>query len=67
MTDDPSAQDRALLRQIRKAMNEIQESLASGDNDKAAYQMDLMRKMIDDDRSRPWAHWKPLVDEEFGE
>jgi hypothetical protein len=65
--EEPNAQDKALLRQIRKALDDIEVSLAAGDLDKARYQETLMRKMIDDDRSRPWAHWRPQVEEEFGE
>lgn len=67
MTDEPNAQDKALLRQIRKALDDIEESLRNDDLVKARYQESLLRKMIDDDRSRPWAHWRPQVDEEFGE
>jgi hypothetical protein len=55
-----------ILKQIRKACNDIAESFRTNKPSRAEYQFFLLRKMIDE-RRHPWSHYQPQVDEEFGE
>jgi hypothetical protein len=59
-----------LLKQVRKGLDDIRATLTdeSGGGEKAVYQLDLLRKMIDapPDRQHPWSYYQPQVDEEFG-
>ncbi len=58
-----------MLKQVRKALNDIQAAFTGNHPNKAEYQVYLLRKMIDEEPSRqlPWSYYQPLVDEEFGE
>lgn len=55
----------SMLRQVRKALNDIDASFTAGDSMRAEYQFQLLRKMIDDDRRRPWSDWMQMAIEEF--
>lgn len=64
--------DMDMLKQVRKALNDIRATLATDgeavcDPVKALYQLDLLREMIDAQPStrQPWSFYRPRVDEEF--
>ena len=56
-----------VLRQVRKALDDIASSFQDNFPMKAEYQVYLLRSMIDEQPSRrkPWSHYRPRVDEEF--
>jgi hypothetical protein len=62
--------DMDLLKQVRKGLDDIRVTLTgeADPSEKAVYQLDLLRKMIDapPDRQHPWSYYRPQVDEEFG-
>lgn len=59
--------DISMLRQVRKAINDIGASLTNNQPRKAEYQLYLLRKMIDQQpsRTKPWSSFQQLVLEEF--
>jgi len=57
-----------MMRQVRKAVGEIQETINEGPHlMKVAYQLDMLRKMIDEtpSRQKPWSYYREQVEEEF--
>lgn len=65
-----------MLKQVRRALDDIRQSLTDVEpyeptgikvGEKAIYQIDLLRKMIDEQPSRqhPWSYYQPMVAEEF--
>ena len=61
--------DISMLRQVRKAVNDIQESFHVNSPRRAEYQLYLLRTMIDEQpsRTKPWSTYQQLVLEEFDE
>lgn len=66
--------DMDVLRQVRKALDDIGESFAEihtgkADYHKVEYQVFHLRKMIDEQPSRrnPWSAYRAMVEEEFDE
>jgi hypothetical protein len=61
--------DMDMMKQVRKALADIRESMMNVNTAQAIYQLDLLRKMIDTppNRQQPWSHYQPLTDEEFGD
>lgn len=75
MSDESERKDRIIsmhndihmLKQVRKALNDIQLSFTDDKPHKAEYQVYLLRTMIDEQPSRrkPWSTYQQLVIEEF--
>lgn len=61
--------DIHMLKQVRKALNDIQESFHINNPRRAEYQVYLLRTMIGQQPSRtePWSTYQQLVLEEFDE
>lgn len=56
-----------LMKQARKALNDIAAAFNENNPTKAEYQVHLLRTMIDEQPSRrkPWRYYQRRVDEEF--
>lgn len=61
--------DIHMLKQMRKALNDIQESFTADKPHKAEYQLYVLRMMIDEQPSRrkPWFWYRGWIAEEFDE
>ena len=61
--------DMYMLRQVRKALNDIELSFNTNRPARAEYQLYLLRTMVDEQPSRvkPWSTYQQLVLEEFDE
>jgi hypothetical protein len=58
--------DMHMLRQVRKALNDIEVSFKDGLSRRAEYQVYLLHTMVDEQPSRrkPWSTYQKLVIEE---
>lgn len=56
-----------MMREIRRALNDIQQSLNDVAVTKTALQVHYLRVMIDEQQSRqkPWSHYQEIIKEEF--
>jgi hypothetical protein len=56
-----------MIRQVRKALDDIAASYANNQPGRAEMQVFWLRKMIDQQPSRrkPWSHYRPAIDEEY--
>lgn len=54
-----------MMRQVRKALTDIQQSFADSDADRAEMEVYWLHRMIDATPSHPWSHYQPMIDEEY--
>lgn len=56
-----------MMREIRRALNDIQQSMNNYDDHRVRLQVYHLRVMIDERQSRqkPWSHYQEIIEEEF--